>query len=117
MAEVGFHLDPHMMAAAYDYFLASKPFKHWRLPPSDEVEFHVTQHRDIYGDHIVKDGKHIIRISCTNVNTTLYLMEVMAHEMVHAYCDRRGVRAVHGPEWHAASDKVCRYHGFDRKSF
>lgn len=112
-----FHLTPDLMAAAYDYLRESKPFRAWRLPKSDEVEFHVTRHRDIFGDHMMVGEKHVIRASATNVGTTAALMRVMAHEMIHAHCDRRGVRGEHGKDFQAAADKVCRFHGFDRKGF
>lgn len=112
-----FHLTPDLMAAAYDYLRTSRPFSAWRLPDADEVEFHVTRHKEILGDHAMHGGKHVIRCSATNIGTTDMLMRIMAHEMIHAHCDRRGVRGEHGRDFQAAADKVCRFHGFDRKSF
>lgn len=112
-----FHLTPELMAAAYEFLRASKPFSAWRLPEADDVEFHVTRHREIIGDHSMHGEKHVIRCSATNVGTTDALIRVMAHEMIHAHCDRRGIRGEHGKDFQAAADKVCRFHGFDRKGF
>lgn len=112
-----FHLTPDMMAQAYEYLRVTRPISAWRLPPADEVEFHVTKHREIIGDHNLVDSKHVIRVSAANVGTTEALMRVMAHEMIHAHCDRRGVRGAHPREFQEAADKVCRFHGFDRKAF
>lgn len=112
-----FHLTPDLMAGAYDYLRGSRPFSSWRLPKSDEVEFHVTKHKEILGDHNLIGERHVIRGSATNIGTTDMLMRVMAHEMIHAHCDRRGVRGEHGKDFQAAADKVCRFHGFDRKAF
>ena len=41
----------------------------------------------------------------------------MAHEMVHAKCDAEGVRAEHGAEFKRRAALVCKYHGFDPKTF
>lgn len=112
-----FHLTPEMMAGAYEYLRTTKPFSAWRLPHADDVEFHVTKHREIVGDHCMHGAKHVIRASAANIGTTAELMRVMAHEMTHAHCDRQGVRGEHGREWQAAADKVCRFHGFDRRAF
>ena len=118
VAQPGFHLTPHMMAGMYDYLRSTPPFKWWRLPSSEEVQFHVTKHRDMFGDHCISDkGEHVYRVSAAAVGTTDALARVMAHEMCHAYCDRKGVRSIHGAEFNKAADRVCRYHGFDRKLF
>lgn len=113
-----FHLTPDMMAAMYDYMRTTKPFSWWKLPPSESVEFHVTKHKLIVGDHVINEkGVHVIRASTSNIGSTDELARVMAHEMVHAHCDRKGVRAEHGSAFQICADKVCKFHGFDRKRF
>ena len=112
------HLTPLMMAGMYDYLRTTPPFTWWRLPPSDDVQFHVTKDKKVLGDHHINEkGEHVYRLSADGVGTTDALARVMAHEMVHAHGDRKGVRSVHGAEFNKAADRVCRYHGFDRRLF
>lgn len=111
------HLTPDILEAAYDYMRATPPFRRWKLPPGDEVEFHVTRRREHRGDCQSAHNHHIIRISAFNIGHTDSLMRVMAHEMVHIYCDRKKVRSHHGREFLRAAARVCQLHGFDLKLF
>lgn len=117
-------LTPETLAAAYEYLRTTAPFKRWKLPPADEVEFHVARLKDRAADHSVvlrPEKLHTIRVSSANVKTTDGLLEVMAHEMVHAYQDgvaRTGSRRVdHNKEFIRLSALVCKTHGWQLSLF
>ena len=114
-------LTPHVLVAAYKYLRVTAPFRRWALPPADEVEFSVTRHRDREGDHEMRRRKeHVIRVSAHKITTTDLLMQVMAHEMLHAYQDgvlRSGGRVAHNAKFHQLARWVCKRHGWDEAVF
>ncbi len=110
-------LTPKLLRVSYEFLRETPPFRNWRLPEGAEVKFHVTRNRLVQGDHRMENGLHIIRISSAKIGNTHTLLEVMAHEMVHAACDRDGARSEHGRDFHRRARLVCKYHGFDSKSF
>ena len=109
-------LTPHVLAAAYEYLRATTPFKSWKLPPADEVEFGVTQHRDRDGDHssYQRTNEHIIRASTYWVKTTDALMQVMAHEMIHVrqQITKSARHGGHNMEFQRLAKRVCKVHGW-----
>jgi hypothetical protein len=106
-----------MLAAAYDYLRTTLPFKNWKLPESDAVEFHVTRHRDRFGDHNAHRLAHIIRISSYHTKTTALLIETMAHEIIHAKLAAKRGRSEHDEEFKYLSRRVCATHGWDLAEF
>lgn len=110
-------LTPSILVAAYEYLRSTPPFHRWKLPEADDVEFHVIRDATIYGDCDLVDDQHIIRISTGRVGRTQSLIESMAHEIVHVYLDRRGVKAHHGADFRRCAARICRVHGFDPKTF
>lgn len=116
-------LTPAMLAGAYEYLRTTPPFRTWKLPHADEVEFHITLHRDRYGDHneIPRPVEHCIRASAHNVKTTLSLLELMAHEMIHGYQDvvrkTGSKRTPHNAEFKRLAKRVCKIHGFKYEGF
>lgn len=114
-------LTPHSLAAAYDYLRTTPPFKGWKLPDSDAVEFAVTKHRDREGDHNVykRGGEHIIRVSSHVIKTTDALMQVIAHEMLHMRQEiaKTISRVSHNREFKRLGRRVCRHHGWDAVRF
>lgn len=115
-------LTPQMAAAAYEYLRAAAPFSRWNLPPADEVEFHITHHRDREGDHCTRSRTrdHIIRVSAYHIKTTDMLMQLLAHEMIHARQEilRTGSRRVdHNAEFRRLAVRVCRVHGWALEGF
>lgn len=114
-------LTPHVLAAAYEYIRATAPFKSWRLPEAEAVEFCVTNHRDREGDHCVyqRTTEHIIRVSSYAITTTPALMIVMAHEMIHERQEiaRTARRGGHNAEFHRLAKRVCKVHGWDARLF
>ena len=114
----GLHPTPEMLRAAYTYLQTTSPFRRWKLPPADEVEFHVTRNKDKAGECESSGGHEpVIRISSRLIGRTLSLMETVAHEMVHLHLDRNGVRSHHGAAFRRCAAQVCRRHGFDPKLF
>ena len=116
-------LTPAALAGAYEYLRTTPPFKGWKLPHADEVEFHVTRHRDRYGDHneIPRPVEHCIRVSEVNVTTTGDLLELMAHEMIHGYQDvvrkTGNKRWPHNAEYKRLAKRVCDSHGWKLEGF
>ena len=110
-------LTPHMLAAAYDFLRECPPFKGWKLPDSDAVQFHVTRHRDRYADHNTVRTEHVIRVSSYHTKTTDSLMQAIAHELIHARQAQTHDRGIHGPSFRRAAVQVCRAHGWDMKGF
>lgn len=122
------HLTPAMLECAYELLRATPPFKGWRLPEADDVEFHATHVKsDRWSDfsHWYDDrgkkprGKWVIRIDprgCHQIGTLLVLL---AHEMVHLYQAVRGGRldVEHGADFRRLAKQVCARHGFDLGSF
>lgn len=111
-------LTPAILVAAYEYLRSTPPFRRWKLPDADDVEFHVLRTREMFADcETTVAGQHIIRVSTGKVGRTGTLIESMAHEMVHVYLDRRGVKAHHGAAFRRCAARICRVHGFDPKTF
>lgn len=104
-------LTPEMLRLAYDYLAVQKPFSKWKLPPSKEVKFRVSRHKDRFGHHQMIGGVvHIVFSSCF-VGRHETLLATMAHELIH-FKD-----ASHGRVFQGLADKVCRLHEFDRLTF
>lgn len=112
------HLTPTILRESYRFLCSTPPFNRWRMPDADEIEFHVTKARTTTADcNTTKAGKHTVRVSAALVGRTYVLLQAMAHEMCHVYCDRRGVRAHHGRDFQRCAALVCKQHGFDPKIF
>ena len=112
-------LTPCALAAAYDYLRMTPPFKGWKLPHSDEVEFCVTRHRDREADHThyLRTTEHIIRVSCYHIGTTAKLMEAMGHEMLHYHQWRLRKSSGHDRWFNQQNARMCKYHGWDIEVF
>lgn len=109
-------LNKEMLARAYEYFRATKPFNRMDLPPAEMVKFIVIRDPHTAGYHKMLGSKHIIGISSGVIGRTHSLMEVVSHEMLHAY-QRETSMETKGAEHNAAFKKlaarVCKIHGFD----
>jgi SprT-like family len=108
------HLTPAMLEAAYELLRVTPPFRNWKLPEADDIEFHVTKfpHRADCG----WDGTEFtIRVSLTSHDTLKELLETMAHEMCHMRYPND--RAHHGYLFKRLAAQVCRHHGFNREEF
>lgn len=108
-------ITPDIMAAAYDFLRTTAPFKQWKLPPSDHVEFHVSHKRGLLGEAWYAGADvPAIAVSERGVSHTTTLIRVMAHEMVHISTREA---FLHSEEFHRRAASVCRHHGFDPKEF
>ena len=108
-----------MLAAAYEFLRTSQPFKGWKLPDSDSVEFTVNRHKYWFGSHLGGPTCHIT-ISESTVGHTSTLIRVMAHEMIHTYQFLNGLESPkthHNADFRRRAALVCREHGFDEKAF
>lgn len=114
------HVTPQLMELSYELLRATPPFRGWRLPHADNVQFVVTGNavtagycRSTYNRDFPGQWVHEIGMSSKMVKRTHNVLEVMAHEMVHEYCDRRGVKGHHGAEFQKRCGQVAKYHGFN----
>ena len=108
-----------MLAAAYEFIRTSQPFKGWKLPEADAVQFTVNAHKYWFGSHQGGPTCHIT-ISEATVGHTSTLIRVMAHEMIHAYQylnDLESRSTHHNADFRRRAAIVSREHGFDEKAF
>ena len=114
-------LTPQVLAAAYEYLRATAPFKSWRLPESDAVEFAVTRHRDRSADHTTycRSLDHVLRVSAYYTKTSLGLLECVAHEMIHMRQTRNKTetRQEHNAAFARLNRAVARVHGWPAETF
>lgn len=110
-------LTPQVLVAAYDFLRVTPPFRGWKLPHSDVVEFHVLRNPGVMGEYSTEAGKHRIGISSATVGATDTLIRTMAHEMTHLYQQLQGRDPAHGADFRRYAQRVSRHHGFDPKAF
>ena len=117
----GIHPTPEMVEAAYEFLRTTPPFRRWRLPPGEELEFYVRHARHYVGLCHEAQGAMPARITVSSrwVGLPATLLLVVAHEMVHLYQARRGTSGPgeHNQEFHRLARRVCTVHGFDYRSF
>lgn len=119
------HLTPEMLESAYEMLRTTPPFKGWKLPDPDEIEFRVYVARDRHAGFrgaMEPGGNHEIQVSLRTVATLPTLLMCMAHEMIHLRRHLQGERyncplRHHGVEFQRLAKAVCRHHGFDEKLF
>jgi hypothetical protein len=111
---------PDTLEATYRRLLTTLPFRRWKLPHPDKIDFVVSLHRDRCAHHRAyadKSGRHEIAISARKVKTLAFLDECMAHEMVHIRQDQLGMRDEHGAGFKGLAKLVCRRHGWNHATF
>lgn len=115
------HLTIEMIELSYDLLRETPPFKRWKLPHSDEIQFDIIEVDTHSADYIlVRDKTHRIRINNKWTGTLAKLIANLAHEMVHLRLEsvcQNDRDDQHGPEFQRLAAQVCRHHGFDRKGF
>lgn len=114
------HLTPDMLDATYELLRLTPPFKSWRLPPADELEFRATNMKGQDQAYCHHDGtRHVIAIATNRHRTLASLTATMGHEMVHLHLDLAYPRdrAHHGRRFQRCADMVCRIHSLDRGQF
>lgn len=114
-------LTPDVCAAVYDCLREFRPFKGWRLPPGEEVQFSVIRNKQNFGFHAHYAGtdEHIIEVSelCNGHFSTL--ASTIAHEMIHMHQRRSKLttKAMHNADFQRRAARVCREFGWDEKAF
>lgn len=113
-------LTPEACAAVYDCLRQLSPFSGWKLPPADEVAFHVSRDRANHGwAYQHARGEFALEISevCNGHFNTL--ASTIAHEMIHLYQFRAGLdsRAEHNADFKRRAARVCAELGWDAKAF
>lgn len=106
-----------MLESTYDMLRLTRPFKGWRLPPGDEVVFHVSAETTPQGLHWYDDTGHNIRLSARKHKYLHSAIMTLAHEMCHIRQRIVGDRSDHGAVFARMADQVCKHHGFDRGQF
>lgn len=114
-------LTPEACAAVYDCLRQFAPFRGWRLPPADEVEFHIVAdqaNRGTYCNYIGTQ-QHCIEVSDACVGHFDTLAGTIAHEMIHLCQKQIGTvtRAQHNADFLRRAARVCRELGWDPKAF
>lgn len=111
------HPTPELCEQTYELLRLTLPFRRWKLPHADALEFRVTRCTDRFGHF--REGKSWsdITISSFHVKTLAKLTETMAHEMCHVREWQLGAKGNHGAVFGKLADLVCRRHGFDRRTF
>lgn len=112
-------LTPHMIAGAYDFLRECQPFKAWKLPEPDLIEFRTVRDSGCYG-YFQFNKVPIIGINDTGVGHTDSLIKIVAHEMIHMhqyFARLETAGAVHNANFRKLADRVCRIHGWDSKMF
>ena len=115
-------LTPDIVAGAYEYLRTTPPYRGWKLPHADEVEFVITrnrwtgQHRGYHRDRT----RHEIGISelCASYSETI--MRCVGHEMIHQYQRLKGSETPnteHNAEFAKLALLACRHHGWDPRNF
>jgi len=105
------HLTPEICERTYELLRVTPPFKKWRLPEADEVEFRVTASRTSYGKCGIRHGAHMIAIAQPYHQDLTTLLQTMAHEMIHLQQHRRNIwrekNGNHGPVFQRDARRVC----------
>ncbi len=110
-----------LLEASYVFLCQTPPFRSWRLPTGDEIEFRANKDREALGSHQMhaRQGHHVVSVSKARVSHITTLISVMAHEMIHLYQAETGSRtkSEHNAEFRRLAKIVCRHHGWDPLEF
>ena len=115
------HLHPELLCITYDRLRFTAPFRRWKLPPGEQISFHVTNHDDRYGHFTECKRWKFIRIGASrkNVKTLAMLDYVISHEMVHLrlHLIKCKEKDDHGKHFKKLAAQVCRVHRFPKDHF
>lgn len=116
------NLHPLHIERAYILLCTLAPFCEYKMPQSDEIEFHVVRDKKLLGWHKQRNNKdltNVIAISYRGVGHLDSLMRVLAHEMIHLAQAHNGTtsRAMHNAEFNRMAQEVCDSMGWDLRQF
>lgn len=112
---------PKRLASVYAMLRDWPPFSAWKLPPSEEVGFHVCKTPRWHAAWWIDDkGFHHIEVSEKKHGHLDSLIASIAHEMIHVRqritkTETKG--AEHNAEFHRIAKRVCKTLGFDLGQF
>lgn len=110
-----------MVRAAYTLLSVTPPFRHWKLPPADQVIFFITRSTTVSGDyHRRRNGKHVIRVSGLRHGSLEALLKTVAHEMIHLHeegYDSARCDVQHSWLFRRWAKIVCNWHRWDLNEF
>lgn len=108
-------LTPEILEQCYALLCTCPPFSRWNLPAVEDVEFHVTGHKDLAGDYSYQGGEHRIRISGLIHHTLEGALHTMAHEMCHMRTTliHPHEQPRHGPKFFDALTEAARHLSVD----
>jgi hypothetical protein len=109
---------PDMLAHCYDMVIASsRTLKSWKLPPSEDIKFKITNHKDRFAHHEVVGGVHILAFSACYVSRFETLISTMVHEIIHVHQDQAGLPRADNKHFSKLADKLCKELELDRATF
>lgn len=113
------HITPEACAAAYDCLRHFRPFKSWKLPPGEEVEFRVRRlpHYAEVSNYRWTD-ELVMWVDHVKHPTLNELMMTIAHEMCHVRQFKIGQKRLgHGPTFKRMAKSICKELGWDERLF
>lgn len=110
---------PAHVEAMYECLRAFEPWKSLKLPPADEVAFHVRNRRDVFGEWVNNGGEHEILISSLLIGSFQRLAQVVGHEMLHLAQREMGTEnsSQHNKDWQRLARIACRKMVWDERAF
>lgn len=109
-------ITPDILIGAYEFLRTTPPFRGWRLPHADSVEFRVINKRGVHGWYMNGwSAAHRIDISEPRHEHTITVLMTMAHEMVHLHQHAKGLVTghEHNTDFYRRARRVCNIHGWD----
>lgn len=110
---MAFHLTPEALEKMYECLRAQLPFRRWKLPHADCVEFRATAIPDA-GAHRGGDP-HVITVSSKHNETFFEAMMTLAHELCHQAEDIAGKPVGHGAGFKRRAKAVSKALGVKEK--
>lgn len=113
------HITPAIIEAGYVLLCETLPFRRWKLPSPDELEFYaIPLPANDQGELLRKPtGKYRVTINPNRHKTISSMLMTLGHEMAHIRQDQIGRKDHHGASFQALADQICRHHVFDRGQF
>jgi len=113
------HITPAIIEAAYVLICETPPFRRWKLPSPDDLEFYAVPLPDNDQGELMKkqDGKYRITVNPNRHKTLRSMLETLAHEVAHIRQDQLGKKDHHGKSFQKLARQICTIHLFDEGQF
>lgn len=123
---MSFPLTPLLIVSMYSMLRDCPPFRGWKLPEADDIEFRTSRRKDAHGEHIEKTpptrgARYTIMVSTEKNGHLNTILQSLAHEMVHlaqaiARVPRR-YEAHDNQDFVRRARQVCKTFGWDWRAF